>query len=568
MPGASDNSFFRWSGNQFLVVGLILSIFVWIVSYQFSSREEQQRFDEAAAQAQQIAVFFERHVVGIFQYGDAYLKLVRREYVRNYDIPEIEALMQEVPLNKSIASHITIMDDKGTPLLVSGHEIKPGTTARDRDYFKYQQNTPGDELLVSRLHKGRNSGKLIIRLVRRYEKPNGEFGGVIFLALEARHITEFFNTMKIGPQSTATLVGLDKYIRARSSWGKLEPGRSIAVSALWGALEKNPVGDFRQIAIHDDIERHYSYRQVPDFPLVVAIGLSLEDIVTSLEASRISHYSIAFLATLLIVMTALFFHRQRDFLWQIEAKNRELEKRADEIEQKNSELQSQNAELERFNYTVSHDLKAPLVTIKGFLGLLQRDIEAQNEAAIARDAGQIGDAADQMAQLLNELLELSRIGRQINQPENRSLNELVQKAVERVSIQLDENNVELVIEEGMPEVSGDAGRLVEVFQNLIDNANKFMGDQVEPRIEISAGLDQGQVHCRVCDNGIGIPGEYQDRVFDLFDRLDARVEGTGVGLALVKRIVEVHGGRIWVESAGEGEGSCFHFTLPPAAQQE
>ncbi len=253
MAGASRNKFTHWSGNQYLVVGVILSIFVWIVSHSFTSREQAQRFDEAAAKAQQIAVFFERHVLGIFQYGDAYLKLVRREYVKNYDLAEIEELMAEVPLNKSIASHITIIDDEGTPLLVSGHEIKPGTTARDRPYFIHQQNTPGDELLVSRLHKGRNSGKLIIRLVRRFEKPNGEFGGVIFLALEARHITEFFVTMKMGPQSTATLVGLDKYIRARSSWGKLEPGRNIAVSALWGALEQNPVGDFRQTAIHDDI---------------------------------------------------------------------------------------------------------------------------------------------------------------------------------------------------------------------------------------------------------------------------------------------------------------------------
>ena len=116
----------------------------------------------------------------------------------------------------------------------------------------------------------------------------------------------------------------------------------------------------------------------------------------------------------------------------------------------------------------------------------------------------------------------------------------------------------------MPSVTGDAGRLVEVFQNLIDNANKFMGEQVEPRIEIGAVLENEMVHCHVCDNGIGIDSEYHGRVFDLFDRLDAKVEGTGVGLALVKRIVEVHGGTIWVESEGEGEGSCFHFTLPVA----
>ena len=109
---------------------------------------------------------------------------------------------------------------------------------------------------------------------------------------------------------------------------------------------------------------------------------------------------------------------------------------------------------------------------------------------------------------------------------------------------------------------GDPGRLLEVFQNLIDNSIKFMGNQQAPRIEIGAHRDNGEVHCYVRDNGIGIGSEYQGRVFELFERLDTRVEGTGVGLALIKRIVEVHGGRIWVESEGEDRGAAFCFTLP------
>jgi len=550
MTGANTSILDRWSDNQYLVTGVILSLFVWIVSYNFVSRDEEQRFQEAADQAQQIAVFFERHVVGIFQYGDSYLKLVRREYVRNHDVGDIENLMAEVPLNKSIASHITIIDEFGTPLLVSGYEIRPGTTARDRDYFKFQQNASGDQLLVSRLHKGRNSGKLIVSLVRRFAKPNGEFGGVIFLALEAVHITEFFNTMNIGPQSSATLVGTDKYIRARSHWGSQEPGQNISESVIWQNLAQSAVGIYLQTSVVDDVTRYYAYREVPGYPLIAAIGLSVEDFQQATEVSKLNHYSIAFLATLLIVVTTLFFSRQRQLLTQIEAKNHEL--------------QSQNDELERFNYTVSHDLKAPLVTIKGFLGLLKRDIDAGDQQAIARDAGQIGDAADRMAQLLDELLELSRIGRQMNAAENLDLAELVSEAVERVSIQLEERRVELRIAAGMPAVRGDPGRLLEVFQNLIDNAVKFMGEQESPCIEIGAERDDGQVRCCVRDNGIGIAADYLDRIFDLFDRLDARVEGTGVGLALVKRIVDVHGGRIWVESRGEGFGSTFYFTLPAA----
>ena len=564
MTGAKTNSLTTWSGNQYLVTGIILSLFVWIVSYNFVAREEEQRFEEAAGQAHRIAVFFERHVVGIFQYGDAYLKLVRREYVKNYDIDQIRAVMDEVPLNNSIASHITIIDENGTPLLVSGHKIKPGTTAKDRDYFQAQKAATGDELLVSRLHKGRNSGKLIIRLVRRFEKPNGEFGGVIFLALEARHVTEFFNTMQIGPKSSATLVGTDQYVRSRSSYGPRGPGQNISGSQIWERLQESPQGLYLQTSVVDDITRYYAYRRVPDFPLVVAIGLSVDDFQQAIEVARLNHYSIAFLATLLIAVTALFFSRQRQLLMQIEANNRELEQRADEIEVKNNELQSQNAELERFNYTVSHDLKAPLVTIKGFLGLLQKDINAQDYGAMERDVKQIGDAADQMAQLLDELLELSRIGRQMNAPENIDVNELVREAVERVSIQIEDKAIDLRIAPDMPAVRGDPGRLREVFQNLIDNAAKFMDNQESPCIDIGAKRENGEVCCFVRDNGVGIEPEYHARIFDLFERLETRTEGTGIGLALVKRIVETHGGRIWIESDGKGQGTTFRFTLPAA----
>lgn len=566
MTGATDNSFFRWSGNQYLITGVILSIFVWVVSYNFTSNEEKQDFEDTAARAHQIAVFFERHVVGIFQYGDSYLKLVRREYVKDYDIDKIKDLMEEVPLNKSIASHITIMDENGKPLIVSGHKINPSVRANDRDYFVHHKNASNDELYISKPHMGRNSGKLIVRLVRRFEKPNGDFGGVMFLALEAKHITQFFNTMKIGPKSSATLVGTDKYLRSRSTYGPKGYSQDISGSRLWKELDDSPTGLYRQLSVVDNITRYYAYRKVPDYPLIVAIGLSVEDFQQSVTASNLNHYSIAVLATLLIAVTAMFFARQRQLLAQIETKNRELEQRADEIEIKNNELQNQNTELERFNYTVSHDLKAPLVTVKGFLGLLKKDIDAQNQEAMTRDLAQIGDAADQMAQLLNELLELSRVGQQMNAAENCSLDALITEALERVSIQVEDRGIDLQIMSEMPAVSGDPGRLLEVFQNLIDNAAKFMGDQESPCIEIGAQRENGDVHCFVRDNGVGIAAEYQGRVFDLFDRLDVSVDGTGVGLALVKRIVEVHGGRIWVESEGEGHGSSFHFTLPAAEE--
>ncbi len=225
------------------------------------------------------------------------------------------------------------------------------------------------------------------------------------------------------------------------------------------------------------------------------------------------------------------------------------------------ELEAKNAELERFTYTVSHDLKSPLITIRGFLGYLEGDAKTGNLERFQSDLRRIGEAALKMQQLLDELLELSRIGRLMNHPAWVPFNELASEAVDLVEGRLREAGVQVRIEKNMPEVNVDRARLLEVLQNLVDNAAKFMGDQPEPKIEIGSREIGQEMAFYVKDNGIGIEPQYHERVFGLFNKLDPQTNGTGVGLALVKRIIEVHNGRIWIESDGGGKGTTFWFTL-------
>jgi PAS domain S-box-containing protein len=227
-----------------------------------------------------------------------------------------------------------------------------------------------------------------------------------------------------------------------------------------------------------------------------------------------------------------------------------------------AELESKNAELERFTYTVSHDLKSPLFTIRGFLGYLEKDAYSGNFERMKSDMQRITDATDRMMRLLNELLELSRIGRLRNESTYIPFDELAREALELVQGRIMDAGIKVSIKPDLPAVYGDRQRLVEVLQNLVDNAAKFMGDQKKPRIEIGQdGEEDGKPIFHVRDNGIGISPEHYERVFGLFNKLDVKTDGTGIGLALVKRIVEVHGGRIWVESEA-GKGSTFLFTLP------
>ena len=232
-----------------------------------------------------------------------------------------------------------------------------------------------------------------------------------------------------------------------------------------------------------------------------------------------------------------------------------------------AELEAKNAELERFTYTVSHDLKSPLITIKGFLGLLEGDLARGDADKLKNDIRRISHAADQMKILLDELLALSRIGRMVNPSEEMSLADLAHEAQKLLSGLISERNVQLEISTDLPSIYGDRSRLFEVYQNLIDNAVKYMGNQPKPYIEIGSRQENGNTVFYIKDNGMGIDSRYHEKIFNLFEKLDSEAEGTGIGLALAKRIIELHGGLIWVESEGLGKGSTFCFTLPGEKQR-
>jgi PAS domain S-box-containing protein len=261
----------------------------------------------------------------------------------------------------------------------------------------------------------------------------------------------------------------------------------------------------------------------------------------------------------------LIVHDKQGEILHLEGTVQDVTKRKEietERESLIKELEMRNAELERFTYTVSHDLKSPLVTIQGFMGFVEKDAMAGNIENLKGDIMRINEATSQMYTLLQDLLELSRVGHVVDSSESVPLASLIQEALLLVSGQIEARGVQVVVAQDLPSVYGDRRRLLEVIQNLLDNAVKFMGQQPEPRIEIGAEPDNGMILCYIRDNGIGIQPQYHEKVFGLFDRLDPSIDGSGIGLALVERIIEVHNGRIWVESNGENDGTSLYFTLP------
>jgi PAS domain S-box-containing protein len=242
-----------------------------------------------------------------------------------------------------------------------------------------------------------------------------------------------------------------------------------------------------------------------------------------------------------------------------------------------TELEAQNRELESFVYTVSHDLKAPLVSMSGFSSALKKEYENQLAEKGKHYLERIQANVAQMDSLIANLLELSRIGQVAEPTEGIDVAALLREIRDALAIRLREAGAKLVVQEPLPTVRADRIRIRQVFVNLIDNAVKFKSAERALRIEVGCRQQSGFHRFHVTDNGIGIPHKYQDQIFAPFQKLHSEIEGVGIGLALVKKIVEHHGGRVWLESpsakfisseaegigtGNEGAGATFYFTLP------
>ena len=236
-----------------------------------------------------------------------------------------------------------------------------------------------------------------------------------------------------------------------------------------------------------------------------------------------------------------------------------------EHKQMEQELEAKNREMERFTYTVSHDLRSPLDTIRGFVDLVQEDLKQNELEEAAKDLQDIDKAARKMEKLLSDTLELSRIGRIANPPEDVPFGEIVKDALEQTAAPIKSSGVEISVAEDFPTVHVDQMRIAEVLVNLIGNSIKYAGEQPTPKVEISYRVDREETVFFVKDNGIGIEKSEHEKVFELFYQVDQSGGGFGAGLAIVKRIIEVHNGRIWIES-GRGKGCKVCFILPVAGE--
>jgi len=225
------------------------------------------------------------------------------------------------------------------------------------------------------------------------------------------------------------------------------------------------------------------------------------------------------------------------------------------------ELKRSNTELERFAYVASHDLQEPLRMVANFTQLLERQYKDKLDENAMEYINFAVDGAKRMQNLINDLLAYSRVHTKGEKFEDVHLDKVFDDVLFNMEIPIEENNV-IITKEPLPKINADYSQMVQVFQNLISNAIKYRRQET-PQIQIFSQKQDYKWQFSIKDNGIGIKPDYFEQVFQIFRRLHTHDEykGTGIGLAITKRIIERHNGNIWVESE-PGKGSTFHFTIP------
>jgi signal transduction histidine kinase len=547
-------------------VCLLLSALVWVFFYMQIRHERQEAVESQMRHNANLAVIFAEQAIAILQDVDGILLDTRRAWYEKGRALQLDAL--PTPMNLSVRALVyrRIINEEGK--VAVGPTTPLPFNAADRDYYKAQRETTADELVVGTALDSWHTGRRTVHASRRLTRAGGGFGGVAVVGLDATIFTELYQKVDMGNEGLVAFIGFDGQVRARRLGAEVSFGGDVSnyptLQKILAERANTPSGSLVATSQLDGISRVVSFQVIPSLAMMVMVGTSEQEALAGAGERAKGYTRIALGATALLLMlatalSAVFMH-QRKYTRQIESLNLGLEQR---IEARTRDLQEANRRLESFSYSVSHDLRGPLGTIDGFSGLLQRRKSLQADEPSLALVGRIRSGVAQMALLVDGLLSLATISRGSIHREAVNLGAIAAQLLKQHAQADPQRKVEVIVQgEGMV-AQADSRLMTSVLSNLAGNAWKFSAKTPSARIEVGnqAGAD-GKPVFFVRDNGPGFDMAKAGKLFQVFERLDStsQFEGTGIGLATVRQIIEMHQGKVWAESA-PGRGATFYFTI-------
>ncbi|HLO75402.1 MAG TPA: ATP-binding protein [Magnetospirillum sp.] len=559
-----------------LILGVVVvNLFVGVL-VGFSAHQSLQRYQETAAgTSRNLAKTTEQYVADLIDKIDYLLFDTVAEIERELRLGGLDTartnrfIVQRQNLLTTLEA-IRVADDNGQVIFGSAPSSTVPRNLSDRDYFIHQRDNAEGGLFISRSHVSRVTGRWSIFFSRRINRPDGSFFGVAYSVIPADTIEEYFSRIDVGSHGGISLRDdkLTGLVRHPDPKGEFRGNTTLTLELQRFLDEGRTEATFYSEQALDGVAQTASIRKIGRFPLFINIGLAKDDYLAPWRAElcwSIALYGVFVLATL--TWAFLLYRAWQQRMLADERARHTLEERVIEktahLRDYATALERSNADLEQFAYVASHDLREPLRMVSSYLDLLERrygsmfDQDGHEFIAFAKEG------AVRMDRLVQDLLEFSRIGRHANPPKPTPLGPLVENVLRVLGRSIDECQGQVIVPDVLPEIICCGDELFLLFQNLISNALKFRTPDRPPEIRLGVERLDNAWQFSVADNGIGIQPDYFDRIFLIFQRLHTRkqYEGTGIGLAVCKKIVERHGGRIWVQST-PGQGSTFLFTLP------
>ncbi|EME70739.1 Signal transduction histidine kinase [Paramagnetospirillum caucaseum] len=552
--------FNKFKASRWRLVALLLFVNASVLGLAWISLDASYRQyqDRAAVSTRNTNRLVSQSIAGDIDQIDLALRAVVDEAVRTHGAggtisgPGMQEFLGRLQSRLKMTDSLRLTNAAGD--VVAGSDgPQPGINTADRAYFTSLRDDPKAEMSISSPILGRISNKWVLIFARRLPLPDGGFGGIVFAPVTIAWFEQKFNDLEVGPQGTVVMRGdasrnFDLLARFPHA-GYV--GQTTVSKTFRERITANPKGGtYEAVAGADNIRRTFSYRPIANYPLITLVGMATDDYLGEWRKEGVKVIALAGAFILVTTLGGIGMLRS----W------RKLERQTDE-------LARSNADLEQFAYVASHDLQTPLRNIASYAQLLARRYEGRLDKDADEFIGYIVGGAKHMSSMIPDLLDYARVSRSPPEFVPVDLNQVVESVLANLGPDIQDSGATVKMDK-LPVVLAEARQAESLFQNLLENALIYRQPDAPPQIEITATLEpKGLWRVAVRDNGIGIEPAYFEKIFIIFQRLEpARFPGgTGIGLALCRRIVHRFGGTIWVESEPR-KGTTFNFTLRPTAQ--